>query len=99
MCLIFMLEAGEDANNDPPVATPALFSSMIRNETVNTCSSQAQAFMIEIHHPRGERIGGAKAPWVVPSVDGKQHVAKAGKEAILCEGRQRCMLRQEKGRI
>lgn len=61
---VLMLEAGEDANNDPRISTPALFSALYddpdRDWQYKSEPSQGLHGR-RLHHPRGKCIGGSSA--------------------------------------
>lgn len=82
---VLMLEAGEDANNDPRITTPALFPSLYddpQRDWQLLSEPSPGLHDRKLHHPRGKCIGGSSAinlmAMVYPSKTGLDTWAELG---------------------
>lgn len=82
---VLMLEAGEDANNDPRITTPALFSAIYddpQRDWQYLSEPSPGLHDRKVHHPRGKCLGGSSAinlmAMVYPSKTGLDTWAELG---------------------
>ncbi|KAK4507270.1 hypothetical protein PRZ48_001005 [Zasmidium cellare] len=82
---VLMLEAGEDANDDPRITTPALFASLYddpQRDWMLLSEPSPGLHDRKLHHPRGKCIGGSSAinlmAMVYPSKTGLDTWAELG---------------------